>query len=612
MKGTLRFVITSLLLGLVANVASAQPRPRVTAVITATGDVHEAAVLGDRLLLATSGGLVVMDGDRVEQVLTSRDGLPGTRLRSVSVLADGAVWVGGVEGSAELRADTAGELVVARTLGVRRLRRVVRFAGKTWLATYGTGLFHLDDDGRPVAHALGRSHARRRLTDAVVVGDELWVGSASAGLLRVGEDGRLFARLTQSRGLPDDIVWDLEVRGDEVYVATALGLAVVRDHRVVRTHAASRASAELTFGDLRTVAFVGETLYVGAYGGGVHRLAGARFVPVARPADRALASRVHRLTEYRGALIVAHTAGAHRLAGRRLLALSAGGLPSADVTALARAFGSVWVGTFGHGLARLEGRRITAVPAATDRWGLDARVNDLAVTGRGRSQRLWIATDRGLYWHDGRRFVPVDDSEGPGRAHVTSLHVAPTGDLWVTSSRLLCRLRGTTWSSWGGDERFPIPQLHAVVTDPDGSVWVGSLHGLFRLDPEGGTLERHTVSSGDLPVDWVTALARVDGGIVAGTYHGGLSWRVGENFVVEREQRGGLPAGWVNPHAIRRIAGELWIGTLERGLVIGTRGRWAHLRTRDGLPSDDVTDVLPDGDGAAWVATRGGLARVAY
>lgn len=597
---------------LAANVAAAQPRPRVTAVLTATGDVHEAAALGERLLLATSGGLVVLDGERVERVLTSRDGLPGTRLRSVSVLADGAVWVGGVEGTAELVVDTAGHLVVARTLPLRRVRRVVRFADETWLATYGAGLFHLDDEGRPVNHSLGRSHARRRLTDAVVVGDELWVGTASAGLLRVDGRGHLSARINASRGLPDDIVWDLEVHGDDVYVATAMGLAVVRDLAVLSTHVATRAAGHLSIRDLRAVALVGDTLYVGSYGGGVHRLEGARFVPASRPADRALAPRVNRLAVHRRALVVAHATGAHRLAGRRLELLLGGGLPSADVTALARAFGAVWVGTFGHGLARLEGRRVRSVPEATERWGVDARINDLAVTGRGREQRLWIATDRGLFWHDGRRFVPVDDGRGPGQNHVTSLHVAPGGDLWVTSSRLLCRLRGDEWSSWGGDERFPVPQLHAVVTDRDGTVWVGSLHGLFRLDPDGGTLERHTVSSGDLPVDWVTALARVDGGIVAGTYHGGLSWRVDGTFEIERERPGGLPAGWVNPHAIRRIDGELWLGTLERGLVVGTRGRWTHLRTRDGLPSDDVTDVLADGDGAAWVATRGGIARVTY
>ena len=116
------------------------------------------------------------------------------------------------------------------------------------------------------------------------------------------------------------------------------------------------------------------------------------------------------------------------------------------------------------------------------------------------------------------------------------------------------------------------------------------------------------MSSGDLPVDWVTALAVHGGRLVAGTYHGGLSWRNAGGFRTEGEAQG-LPAGWVNPHAMKTIDGKLWIGTLERGLLIGNRGSWTHLQLRNGLPSDDVTDFLADGD-SVWVATRGGLARV--
>jgi ligand-binding sensor domain-containing protein len=281
------------------------------------------------------------------------------------------------------------------------------------------------------------------------------------------------------------------------------------------------------------------------------------------------------------------------------------------VTSLARAFGAIWVGTFDGGLSRLEGGRVVALPDATRRWGVDRRINDLAVTRdtRGR-ERLWVATDRGLYYHDGRVFSPVEEAGAPGRVHVTSLHVDDAGALWVTSARLLSRLREGRWQSWGGDDRFPVMQLHSVVTDATGAVWVGSLHGLFRLDPETGAFTRHTVSSGALPVDWVTALSRWEGGVVAGTYHGGRSWYEAGRFRIEGEGVGGLPAGWVNPHAMRALGGRLWVGTMERGLLVGRPGRWSRLRVGDGLPSDDVTDVLPAPEGGAWIATRGGLARV--
>jgi hypothetical protein len=46
-------------------------------------------------------------------------------------------------------------------------------------------------------------------------------------------------------------------------------------------------------------------------------------------------------------------------------------------------------------------------------------------------------------------------------------------------------------------------------------------------------------------------------GIVVGTYHGGLSWYADGEFRKEPAGPGGVPAGWVNPHAMRTIDGAL-------------------------------------------------------
>jgi ligand-binding sensor domain-containing protein len=420
---------------------------------------------------------------------------------------------------------------------------------------------------------------------------------------------------------------------------------------VVRGHPLARASERLPVRDVRAIAVHDDEVFVATFGAGVHRISGR--VQAYEGAREAFA-----LASSEAGLFVAHREGSARLDGGRLVALADRSLPSADVTALARAFGALYVGTFDRGLVRLrDDGRVESLASQLARWHVDGRINDLAVTTRG-GERLWIATDRGVFWHDGRRFVPVDHARGPGRTHVTSLHVDPRGALWVTSSRVLARWSGgetssdpasrrgqppsaadpadreassaadpadpEDWEGWGSDalsvtlatggddvERFPVQQLHAVhvIADPRDAardqVWVGSLHGLYRFDPRTARLQRHTVSSGALPVDWVTALATIDGALVAGTYHGGLSWKQGDRFAHETE-RDGLPAGWVNPHAIVAHEGALHVGTLERGLLVGTRGAWRHYTTRDGLPSDDVTAILPERDGI-WVGTRGGL-----
>jgi ligand-binding sensor domain-containing protein len=639
------------LLALVASTVDAQPRYRVVSTVGATAEAHDVLALGSRVFVATSGGLVVREGASV-RVIGVREGLPGARARSVSHL-DGALYVGTLEGLAELDATT---LDVKRTFPIRRVRRVLDFGGARYAIGYD-GLRRLDQPTRTIS--LGSTHARERLTDALVVrgvasdggaSDTLWIASAGAGVLRVSPDARVIGRLTARSGLLDDTVHALVRHGDDVLVGTFGGLAVIREGRVVRGHPLARASERLPVRDVRAIAVHDDEVFVATFGAGVHRISGR--VQAYEGVHEAFA-----LASSEAGLFVAHREGSARLDGGHLVALADRSLPSADVTALARAFGALYVGTFDRGLVRLrDDGRVESLASQLARWHVDGRVNDLAVTTRG-GERLWIATDRGLFWHDGRRFVPVDHARGPGRTHVTSLHVDPRGALWVTSSRVLARWSGEAssaadpadreassaadpadreassaadpadpenWEGWGSDalsvtlatggrdvERFPVQHLHAVhvIADPTDAtrdeVWVGSLHGLYRFDPSSARLQRHTVSSGALPVDWVTALATIDGALVAGTYHGGLSWKQGDRFAHETE-RDGLPAGWVNPHAIVAHGGALHVGALERGLLVGTRGAWRHYTTRDGLPSDDVTAILPERDGI-WVGTRGGL-----
>ncbi len=595
---------------MLASTASAQPRYRVVSTLGATSEAHDVLVVGSRTFVATSGGLVVRDGAHV-RVLGVPEGLPGARLRSLSLVGD-TLYVGAIAGLAELDPVT---LDVKRSFPIRRVRRVLEFASARYAVGYD-GLRRLDEPAREIS--LGASHARERLTDALVVtndqDEELWVASAGAGVLRVSTELRVLGRLTTRSGLADDTVHVIARHGDDVLVGTLGGVSVVRRGRVVRGHALARASERLPVRDVRALLRHEGQVYAATFGAGVHRLGGPSFEG---------AREAFALASSSDGLLVAHREGLARLEGESLRPLASGGLasgaiPSADVTALARAFGAIYVGTFDRGLVRLQDNgRVESLATQLTRGHVDGRINDLAVTRRG-GERLWIATDRGLYAYDGRRFVTIEHPSAPGRAHVTSLHVAPDGDLWVTSSRVLARWRGgEDWQGWGSDalsvrlqsgastpERFPVQQLHAVQVVGD-RVWVGSLHGLYRFDPASGELERHTVSSGALPVDWVTALATLDGALVAGTYHGGLSWRRGERFTHETE-RDGLPAGWVNPHAIVAHEGALHVGTLERGLLVGTRGAWAHYTTRDGLPSDDVTAVLP-ARGGVWVGTRGGL-----
>ncbi|UJR78433.1 ligand-binding sensor domain-containing protein [Sandaracinus amylolyticus] len=580
-----------------ASAARAQPRLEVLETIGATGDVHDVEVMPDgRVLAATSGGLVVIEGERVTRTLTSADGLPGTRLRALDVI-DGAVWAASIEGVAELD----GTLRVTRTFAIARARRVLRAHGAIWIATYGEGLFRVRD-GAPEAVSLGSDPTYARQTDALARPDGLWIATAGRGVVRLDASGAIRGRIRHAQGLSHDLVWDLETHGDDVLVATLGGVSRVAGDGTIAARAdETRAAERLAVRDVRAI----HRTWVASWGGGVAQLEGTRVRSI-----RGVSARARALAVQGDVVWVADDGGLVRVEHGTARRVLGGGLPSADLTALARYDGAIWIGTFDRGLARMDASgRIEAVRIALDRWHVDPRVNDLAVTRGAEGARLWIATDRGVFVHDGRRFAPIDDPNGPGDQHVTALHVDRRGALWATTSRVLARREGDRWQRWSGDDSMPVAQLHAVTTDARGNVWVGSLHGLLRFDPATGRFARESVATGALPVDWVTAVAPWRGGLLAGTYHGGLVTHTSGRFVIEREGAT-LPCGWINPHAIETRAERAWVGTLEGGLLVGEPGAWSRIGRSEGMPGDDVTDVLAIDEHEAWIATRAGLARV--
>lgn len=507
-------------LALALLLSSASAQYRVETIAGATSDVWDAVEHDGALYVATSGGLVVQRGD--DQRIVTR-GLPGARVRSVSI--DDGLWVGTIDGTVHLDRN----LAVDRTIPLRRVVRVVRFGDALWFGTASSGL-HRMTTGEPARVRLSGAHTSR-ITDLVVHRGALYVSTQGSGVFCLDASGRTVRYFGTDRGLPDYVAWDLESDGRRLLVGTLRGVAEIGRRA---EPAYGEALAALPTRDVRRIRLERDAVYAGTWAGGAWRIDGATPVRVGGATNvRALTSR------YLGAPTGLEQIGE----AAPLLAPSI----NADITALARDGERLYVGTYGAGLFIREDGTLRALDHV--RWPVDPRINDLAVL----EHNLYLATDRGLYAYDGRVAAPVENLHAPSTTeHVTALHV-DDGELWVTSSRRLSRFDGTRWSSWRGDERFPISHLHAVTTDRNGRAWAGSLHGLFALDEATARFERFSTSSGALSVDWVTSVTTFGGTLVAGTYHGGLTLYDGTRFTRIREGERGLSSGWINPHAITAI-----------------------------------------------------------
>jgi diguanylate cyclase (GGDEF)-like protein len=243
-------------------------------------------------------------------------------------------------------------------------------------------------------------------------------------------------------------------------------------------------------------------------------------------------------------------------------------------------------------------------------------IQTIAVDQQGQ---LWVGTQDGAAFYDGRRWTAVDL---PSRARSNYVRVVlPTADgsLWFgTQNAGLCRLQAGRWDKEVLLEKDGrAARVNAILeTQTSGgarTLWVGTHdQGLARLDADGWTFFD---SRSGLPSDRIWSLCEAPDetgqpALWVGT-QGGLAILRGSSPGFE--VRPSFPRESVNSMVATTLADgsrALWAGTYGSGLARLSGGVWRTFSTRDGLPSSYVTSLAwkaaGPGGGELWVGTDGG------
>ena len=254
--------------------------------------------------------------------------------------------------------------------------------------------------------------------------------------------------------------------------------------------------------------------------------------------------------------------------------------------------GYLWLGT-GAGLVRYDGARFTLFDARNTPVIGDGGVSALA---EGPNGALYFGTTAGavIQYKDGKfTRVPLRDGTGP----VYACLAARDGTLWIGQHGypIIHWIPGSPAAYFGGETNLISPL--AIVEDGDRGLWFGTSDGLVHYD--GTIFTRETAMT-----DAVQALHRdEDGTLWIGTPHGLLTQRAGVLGLFTK--RDGLPHDDVSV-VTRDRGGNLWVGTRE-GLARMRDGRFASLTTPLGLSDDDVRALFEDREGNLWVGTANGL-----
>ncbi len=261
--------------------------------------------------------------------------------------------------------------------------------------------------------------------------------------------------------------------------------------------------------------------------------------------------------------------------------------------------GYIWVGTYG-GVARYDGARFRT-------YGLGDGVpnSTINVIGENADGEVVIGTRGGIAVLNGNRFEPIE-APGLSGAAVNALHLDTDGTLWVGTENGLVRMLGKATHHFGTEQGLPDSRVLAVACDYTGRLWVGTAEGLAYL-------ERNRfveVTSGIPAATAIHAIVEDANEVLwLGTATGMLT---GDERGFERLASDALdaPEARFIQHGVRAADGVLWFGTMG-GVIRVEDGQLQLLSREEGLPSDNVWQVLVDRESNLWCGTDDGLAKFA-
>ncbi len=388
-------------------------------------------------------------------------------------------------------------------------------------------------------------------------GDGLWVShGAHLELYQKGHFSTVVRPRSFAEGSVRALLYD---RSGRLWVGTDVG--VVRmgpgGHRVFTTREGLLDNRIFFLSEDRD-----GNAWIGSYGGGLARVTADDRVEVLTAAKGLADDRPLCFFEDRegNAWVGTRGGGLNRLTdGPATAFTTVEGLTSDQVyPVLEDRAGALWLGTAGGGLNRIEGDRIMTFGA---REGLSSdRVYALC---QDRAGTVWAGTaDGALNRFDGRRFHTVNFQTGAGRHRIACITEDPLGRLWVGTrgGGLWVGERGRFKQASSGNEP-PGWGIYAIFVKRDGTIWLGTSEGLYRL--------------------------------------------AGNHFVPFFQEP---DIGHEKVFGICEDArGSLWMATYGGGLVRVRNGRARRITGTDGLGSSTFYQVLEDGRGGLWFTGNAGI-----
>ncbi|HEX2022853.1 MAG TPA: Ig-like domain-containing protein [Candidatus Thermoplasmatota archaeon] len=461
----------------------------------------------------------------------------------------------------------------------------------------------------------------------------LWY-TTQAGLVHVDVEAHRRDLYTRVDGLPSSYSVGLALRGDEAYVGTELGIAVVNSTSG-KVRAVTMENSPLPDAIVLDLAFDGDELWVGTWFGGVAtwNVTSGEWIVKNTSTTSGYPKPVKRIVPGEDAVWVATDGDGlwrrDRETGAWSVLLKDDGLVTNEVRAVLDVGPNLYVGT----TKGLQVRRDYAPYAGTpDEWVLfntttseipDNVVLDLdLVPVEGGGFDLFAATRKGLWQYDGDTGRSATRTQSFGILGDFVLDESYTRYGWaIATQRGVSLQRGGNWTYYvtGPSSAEVLSQgplsflfTSASVGDGEPVLWFGSASGVSGYRPPEGDRLGAWLNLGEWteypggPVNWIDT-------------EGDVTWVASNTGVFGFDHATGqwFPQRVVNSrnlaYGLEADRGELWIplfgdGLIMRNLTTGASRAW-DAGSGLSLPDLYLTDARAQGD-EIWLGSAVGPIRL--
>ena len=278
------------------------------------------------------------------------------------------------------------------------------------------------------------------------------------------------------------------------------------------------------------------------------------------------------------------------------------GLPHNQVNAIAQtADGYLWLGTW-EGLVRYNGLEFHTFERANTPALQDNGIRSVRASADGS---VVVGTSRGgvsILRAGSWRHLGMGD--GLAQDEIMDAVLDRMGRLWVATESAGVSLvesgRVTQFSVRNG---LPSNIAYGLLEDRDGSMWVATAGGLVHIVD--GRAQALGADHGLPPAPAFHVMQLRNGDLLVGTERGAYRGRNGQFLPLSDA----LPVDGV-PSLAEDSLGNLWIGTVNNGLLRLSGTRVEAFSAVHGLPNNRVASLQVDAEGSLWAGTNSGLLRL--